>query len=90
MSAVLKHEQPEPSYLTATKGIRSWLFTVDHKRIGVMYLVATTLFMMTGGILAGLLRIELFTPQGDLVDADTYNHTTTRAKPSGHAVSSYS
>ena len=77
MSAVLKHEQPEPSYLTATKGIRSWLFTVDHKRIGVMYLVATTLFMMTGGILAGLLRIELFTPQGDLVDADTYNQMFT-------------
>jgi cytochrome c oxidase subunit 1 len=42
-----------------------------------MYLVATTLFMMAGGILAGVLRMELFTAAGDLVDADTYNRMFT-------------
>jgi cytochrome c oxidase subunit 1 len=72
-----KPHQTEPNYLTASRGLRSWLFTVDHKRIGVMYLVATTLFMMTGGILAGVLRMELFTAAGDLVDADTYNRMFT-------------
>jgi len=69
--------EKEPSYLGATRGLKSWLFTVDHKRIGVMYLVATTFFMMVGGILAGVLRMELFTAGGDLVDADSYNRMFT-------------
>ena len=68
---------PEPSYLSATRGLKSWLFTIDHKRIGVMYLVATTLFMIAGGVLAGVMRMELFTAGGDLVDPDTYNRMFT-------------
>ena len=68
---------PEPSYLTASKGWKSWLFSVDHKRIGVMYLVATTIFMIAGGSFAGLIRAELFTAAGDLIDADTYNRAFT-------------
>ena len=70
-------DAPEPSYLAATRGWKSWLFSVDHKRIAVMYLVATTLFMIAGGVMAGLVRIELFTAAGDLLDADQYNRAFT-------------
>jgi cytochrome c oxidase subunit I len=66
-------EGNEPSYLSATKGLRSWLFTVDHKRIGIMYLVAVLLFFMVGGLLAIGIRIELATAPGDFVSAQTYN-----------------
>ena len=50
----------EPDYLRASSGIMSWLFTVDHKRIGLMYLIATTLFLMLGGLMAMGIRLELF------------------------------
>jgi len=63
---------PGASYLTAKRGILSWLLTVDHKRIGIMYLAGILLFMLAGGALALVLRLELWTPEGDLA-ADTYN-----------------
>ncbi len=61
------------NYLTADYSWRSWLFTVDHKRIGVLYLLSVTGFFFLGGLFAVLLRLELATPQGDLVQAETYN-----------------
>src|SRR5207249_4885727 len=54
-------------------GIRSWLLTTDHKRIALLYLVSITFFFFIGGFLALLIRLELLTPAGDLVQADTYN-----------------
>jgi len=68
---------PEKSYLTAETTVRSWLTTIDHKRIGLLYLVATTLAMMLGGILALLIRIELISPEPTIVDAMTYNRLFT-------------
>ncbi len=61
------------SYLTAQKGILSWLFTLDHKRIGVMYLVTVLTFFMVAGLLALAVRVELFTPEGDLLSPELYN-----------------
>src|SRR5437764_9671942 len=61
------------NYLNASYGIKSWLLTKDHKRIGLLYLATVTLFFFLGGAFATLIRIELLTPQGDLVSADTYN-----------------
>ncbi len=61
------------NYLTSEHGIASWLLTKDHKRIGILYLVSITLFFLLGGVFAGLIRIELLTPAGDLVESDTYN-----------------
>ncbi len=61
------------NYLNASYSIKSWLLTLDHKRIGILYLVTTTLFFMVGGVFATLIRLELLTPGGDLVEADTYN-----------------
>jgi len=59
--------------LNADYGIRSWLLTVDHKRIALLYLASITLFFFLGGFFAVLIRLELLTPQGDMVQAETYN-----------------
>src|ERR1700756_5188439 len=61
------------NYLNAEYGIRSWLFTTDHKRIALLYLLTITAFFFIGGFFALLIRLELLTPAGDLVQADTYN-----------------
>jgi cytochrome c oxidase subunit 1 len=50
------------NYITATSGVRSWLLTVDHKRIALMYLVGVLSAYLLGGIFALLLRTELLTP----------------------------
>src|SRR5512138_3286013 len=66
------------NYLNApATGLASWLNTRDHKRIGVMFLVATTIALILGGICALLIRIELLTPGPTIVDAMTYNRLFT-------------
>src|SRR5690348_4786974 len=65
--------QEQEHYLNASYGIKSWLLTKDHKRIGLLYLATITLFFFLGGAFATLIRIELLTPQGDLVSSETYN-----------------
>ena len=60
-------------YLNVNYGIRSWLLTTDHKRIALLYLASLTLFFFLGGAFAVLMRLELLTPQGDLVQSETYN-----------------
>ncbi len=65
------------SYLTESRGLRSWLFTLDHKRIGVMYLWSTLLAFFLGGVLAMFIRMELLTPEKTVMDADTYNKVFT-------------
>ncbi len=60
-------------YIHAGYGLRSWLLTVDHKRIAILYLISITIFFFVGGFFAVLLRLELMTPQGDIVSAETYN-----------------
>jgi len=60
-------------YLNKDYGIRSWLLTTDHKRIALLYLMSITFFFFVGGFFALLIRLELLTPAGDLVQADTYN-----------------
>ena len=65
--------QERENYLNAQYGIRSWLLTVDHKRIALLYLASITFFFFIGGFFALLIRLELLTPAGDLVLADTYN-----------------
>ena len=65
------------NYLNHDKGIKSWLFTLDHKRIGIMYLVAVSLAFLAGGILALLVRIELLAPGETIMSADAYNQSFT-------------
>ncbi|RIK82534.1 MAG: cytochrome c oxidase subunit I [Planctomycetota bacterium] len=61
------------NYLNASYTVRSWLLTVDHKRIAILYLLGVTLFFFLGGAAAVLFRLELMTPQADLVESETYN-----------------
>jgi cytochrome c oxidase subunit 1 len=65
--------QEREHYLNASYGLKSWLLTKDHKRIGLLYLATITLFFFIGGAFATLIRVELLTPQGDLVSSETYN-----------------
>jgi len=65
--------QPRPNYLNVAHTAASWLLTKDHKRIALLYLFSITFFFFLGGIFATLIRIELLTPAGDLVDGETYN-----------------
>jgi cytochrome c oxidase subunit 1 len=67
------NEGRHENYLSVDHGVRSWLFTVDHKRIAILYLVSITLMFLLGGIFAGLVRLELLTPKGDVFQSDTYN-----------------
>jgi cytochrome c oxidase subunit 1 len=64
---------PKKNYLNAEDGLLSWLLTGDHKRIAMLYLISITFFFFIGGTFAGLIRLELLTPQPDLVASDTYN-----------------
>ena len=68
---------PTTNYLNNGYGLRSWLLTTDHKRIAVLYLISVTTFFFLGGFFAMLIRLELLTPQGDLMQADTYNKVFT-------------
>ncbi|MBK7979493.1 MAG: cytochrome c oxidase subunit I [Ignavibacteriae bacterium] len=54
-------------------GILSWLLSTDHKRIGLMYLIAISIFFFTGAILGVLMRLELIAPGRTIMDAQTYN-----------------
>jgi cytochrome c oxidase subunit 1 len=74
-------ESPPPSrinYLNAEYGLKSWLLTRDHKRIALLYLGSISFFFIIGGIYAMLIRLELLTPQGDLLQSTTYNKVFTQ------------
>jgi cytochrome c oxidase subunit 1 len=71
-------KQPRSNYLNAEFGLKSWLLTKDHKRIGLLYLGAVSIFFFIGSIYAMMIRLELLTPQGDLMQSSTYNKTFTQ------------
>ncbi len=58
-------------------GIWSWLTTVDHKRIGALYLVTGLVFFLVGGLEAFIIRLQLLQPNGTIVSAETYNQLFT-------------
>ena len=65
------------SYLDHDRGLLSWLFTLDHKRIGVMYLVGIMTSFVLGGLFALLIRVELLTPGKAFLSEDRYNEMFT-------------
>ena len=64
---------PGRSGYLAPTGLESWLLTTDHKRVAWLYLVSITAFFLIGGLAAVLMRLELITPEGDLLTAEMYN-----------------
>src|SRR3954468_5187644 len=79
MTTAMPQAGPQPiaarerTYLNERTTIASWLLTTDHKRIALLYMVSMTFFFLIGGAAATLMRLELLTPQGDLVTSATYN-----------------
>jgi len=67
------HGDPNVSFIKAKSGLMSWLVTLDHKRIGIMYLISVTISFALGGTFALLLRTELLTRGKTIMDADNYN-----------------
>jgi cytochrome c oxidase subunit 1 len=65
------------TYLNVRHTVASWLLTKDHKRIGILYMVLVTTAFIIGAIFAAGVRLELTTPEGDFVSADTYNRLFT-------------
>ena len=63
----------EGSFWDEGSTVASWLLTTDHKRIAVLFAVTITAFFFLGGAAAALMRIHLFTPNGLLFGAETYN-----------------
>ena len=55
----------------------SWLLTKDHKRIAILYLITVTVMFFIGGLAITIVRLNLMTPEGGLVTADTYNRLFT-------------
>src|ERR1700722_4633484 len=67
----------EKNYLNEKSGLWSWLTTLDHKRIGLLYMIAVMCFFAIGGTFAMLLRLELFSTGRTIMDAHTYNQVMT-------------
>jgi len=67
----------EPDYLRNKRGIMSWVYTLDHKRIGVMYLIGILTAFLMGGVMAILVRTELLSPSRTIMGPDAYNHMFT-------------
>ena len=60
-------------YLHERSTLASWFFTIDHKRIALLYLASITGFFVIGAIAAGLIRLSLVVPNGQIFSNDTYN-----------------
>ena len=67
----------DKNYINADYSVSSWLLTTDHKRIALLYLISITFFFCVGGAAALVMRLELLTPAGDLVQSETYNRLFT-------------
>ncbi len=78
MSAHAESYDPNVNYLNRDWSLKSWLLTLDHKRIAWLYLISVSVFFAIGGFFAMLIRMELLTPQGDLLSPDTYNRVFTQ------------
>ena len=77
MSSASAHGGDQPSYLEVTRGFKNWIVTLDHKRIGVMYLISIIAAFMLGGLFALGLRLELWQMGETMFSDRTYNQLFT-------------
>jgi heme/copper-type cytochrome/quinol oxidase subunit 1 len=68
--AVVEH-QPALSPPPWTAALHDWLTTVDHKKIGILYVASAVLFLIVGGVEALLIRTQLLWPRARIIEADT-------------------
>src|SRR6266436_599723 len=67
----------EPAAPPWTAVLHSWLTTVDHKKIGIMYVLMAVVFLIIAGFQALLMRLQLFQPANDMLAPDTFNQLFT-------------
>jgi cytochrome c oxidase subunit I len=69
----------EPAYPVTWKSgrVASWLVTVDHKRIGILYIATSLVFLFVGGVFALLMRAQLATPNESVLTGNRYNEVLT-------------
>jgi len=67
----------QPSFFQVKKGLFSWIFTLDHKRIGILYLYSIGFFFLVAAGLGILMRLELLNPGRDFIEEQTYNQVFT-------------
>lgn len=65
---------PRPKFKS---GIWDWITTVDHKKLGIMYLVTSFIFLLAGSVEAGLIRMQLALPEQQMVSPDFFNQLFT-------------
>src|ERR1700680_2427685 len=68
---------PSRTRIDKTRGVLGWITTVDHKRLGIMYLYTTFFFFVVGGIMALLVRIQLAEPKNTFLTPEQYNEIFT-------------
>jgi cytochrome c oxidase subunit 1/cytochrome c oxidase subunit I+III len=68
--------EPLPS-IRESEGLLAWVASIDHKQIGIMYLIATLFFFLVGGIEALLMRIQLVRPENDFISPEVFNQLFT-------------
>src|SRR2546428_4045063 len=73
MATALRRHADVAAHTAADTGLWSWITTVDHKRIGILYGVTAFAFFLIGGIEALLIRLQLARPDGHVVSAQTFN-----------------
>jgi len=77
MAAQPKPLPTEPQNYLQGGGLIGWLTTIDHKRVAVLYAVASFVFMAVGGLEAMLIRMQLWSPDNHLISAALYNQLFT-------------
>src|SRR5450432_599108 len=65
--------EPPPNYLNWSFNVKDWLLTIDHKRIAILYLVSISVMFALGGAAAAVIRAELTSPTGRMLESETYN-----------------
>src|SRR3989338_8354000 len=77
LSAASPTHAPAASHSSEQSGLWSWLTTVDHKKIGILYLYTALFYLLVGGLEALLIRTQLAKPNLSVVSAEFYNQLFT-------------
>jgi cytochrome c oxidase subunit I len=73
----LEHSKPTDEEFSFSDSLYKWVATVDHKRLGLMYIVSSILFLVIGGLMASVIRVQLAIPNAHFVSPETFNRLFT-------------
>ncbi len=73
----LEHPRRRPREFSLSKALSEWVATVDHKRLGLMYMVTAIIFLLIAGSFAAVMRMQLAVPNNHVVAPDTFNRLFT-------------